>query len=286
MHFLLLSVLFSVSVSILLKLASRYQLDIRQAIAINYAVAAGLAAWFLAPHPTALLDESIEVWMVLALLGTLLPAMFWVLALAVKKTGMVKTDAAMRLSLLIPLLAAFTWFGETPSPFKLAGLVLGLVAIALIVTKPGKQITPRQGHWALLLLVFVGMGAIDILFKLVAKQSHVSFSSTLFMVFVLAALVSFVAMAVLYKRGKAHWQFRHLLAGLLLGSFNFGNIFYYVLAHRALPHQPSLVFASMNIGVIVLATFVGFVFFRESLSRANRAGLAAAVVAIMVLALA
>ena len=112
MHFLLLSVLFSVSVSILLKLASRYQLDIRQAIAINYAVAAGLAAWFLAPHPAALLDESIEVWTVLVLLGTLLPAMFWVLALAVKKTGMVKTDAAMRLSLLIPLLAAFTWFGN------------------------------------------------------------------------------------------------------------------------------------------------------------------------------
>lgn len=285
MQFLLLSVMFSVSVSVLLKLVPRYQLDIRQAIAVNYAVAASLAAWFLVPNPKALLNESAEVWAVLLLLGVMLPAMFGVLAAAVKKTGMIKTDAAMRLSLLIPLVAAFTWFGETPSLLKLIALVLGLLAVMLIVIKPGRS-TFKQTHWPLLLLVFVGMGAIDILFKLVAKQSHVSFSSTLFMVFVLAALLSFVAIFWLYARHKARFALRHWIAGLLLGALNFGNIFYYVTAHRALPNQPSVVFAGMNIGIIVLATFVGFIVFRESLSATNKTGLLVAIASITLLSFA
>src|SRR5699024_5403325 len=108
MHFLLLSILLSVGVSVLLKLAPRLALDIRQAIFVNYVVAAALSVWFLDPDPASLAHATLPAWGLLVVLGLGLPSMFWVPALSVRSTGVVKTDAAMRLSLLLPLMAAFT----------------------------------------------------------------------------------------------------------------------------------------------------------------------------------
>src|SRR5690606_6634230 len=56
---------------------------------------------------------------------------------------------------------------------------------------------------------------------------------------------------------------RHAAAGLGLGLLNFGNIVFYVRAHQALPESPATVFATMNIGVVVLGTLVGVLAFRE-----------------------
>lgn len=285
MHFLLLSITLSVCVSVLLKLAPRLDLDIRQAIGVNYLVAALLTWCLLDPDPAALAHVGAPVWGLLLLLGLGLPAMFWVLALAVRRTGVVRTDAAMRLSLVLPLLAAFTVLGEALSWPKAAGAALGLVAIALIVTRRDGEAGPARASGAMLLLVvFAGMGAIDIVFKLMARLSPASSSSTLLAAFVLAALVSLLAVAWLYRRQRASRGWRHLAAGIVLGVLNFGNIVFYIHAHRALPDDPALVFAAMNIGVIVLATLVGLLAFRERLGRANIAGLALAVVAVAVLA--
>lgn len=285
MHFLLLSVVFSVSVSVLLKLARRFDLDMRQAIAVNYVVAALLAAALLQPQPATLLDAPWPPLALLLLLGAILPAMFWVLALSVRQCGVVRTDAAMRLSLLLPLLAAFSLFGEALNLAKGLGIVLGLTAIALLVARPRSARPGADATWsALLLVVFVGMGAIDILFKQMARLGAASGASVLFAVFVLAALLSLLAVAWLYWRRAARWQTRHLLAGVALGVLNFGNILFYIKAHRELPHNPALVFASMNIGVIALATAVGVIAFRERLNRAAIIGLALAVIAVAILA--
>lgn len=45
-------------------------------------------------------------------LGVLLPAVFVILGRAIAAVGMVATDAAQRLSLIIPIIAAFVLFGE------------------------------------------------------------------------------------------------------------------------------------------------------------------------------
>ncbi|MGB8636269.1 MAG: EamA/RhaT family transporter [Rhodanobacteraceae bacterium] len=285
MHFLLLSVVLSVSVSVLLKLAARFNLDIRQAIAVNYLVAAVLTAALLQPQLRSLQQAGRPGLGLLLLLGAGLPTMFWVLALAVRRAGVVRTDAAMRLSLLLPLVAAFAWFGEPLSWVKAAGIAVGLLAIALVVIRQRDRASGAAPAWSyLLLLVFAGMGAVDILFKLMSRLSQASSASVLLAAFMLAGLLSLLAVARLYLRGLAHWHPRHLLAGLVLGALNFGNIVFYIHAHRALPQNPSLVFAAMNIGVIVLATLVGVLAFRERLGRWNIVGLVLAVLAVAMLA--
>lgn len=287
MIYIALSVVCSVVVSVLLKLAPRHGVDVRQAIAGNYLVAVLFTAAWLDPHPSLLeLPVAHPAWRVLIALGVLLPAMFVVLAYSVRRVGVVVTDAAQRLSLLLPLLAAFTLFGEAFSWRKGAGMAIGLVAIACIVLRKrgsGTRVA-EPGGWGWPLIVFAGMGAIDILFKRVAQLTSTPFQDVLLATFVLAFVLSMLAMTWLYARGRAHWRWRNAGGALLLGTFNFGNILFYVQAHRHLASDPALVFSAMNIGVIVLATVVGVFWLGERLGRLNWAGLALAVTAVLVLA--
>lgn len=288
MHYILLSVLCSVAVSVLLKLAKRYAVDINQAIAINYLVAAGATAWWLDPRPQDLLQPDAQAaWPVLLALAVLLPSIFAVLALAVRYAGVVRADAAQRLSLLLPLIAAFTVFGEAFSWQKGIGIAIGLAAIACLVARRDDSRSRFSSHamgWLWLLVVFVGMGAIDILFKRVAQLVDVSFASVLLVTFALAFVLAGLAIAALYFSGRAFAHWRHLAGGVLLGLLNFGNIVFYIEAHRALPRDPALVFSAMNIGVIAVATLVGVWLFSERLNKWNRAGVVLAVAAVAVIA--
>lgn len=288
MIYIVLSVLCSVAVSVLLKLAPRHGVDVRQAITGNYLVATLLTIILLSPSPgLLLLPVAHPAWRVLLALGVLLPSIFVVLARSVRLAGVVRTDAAQRLSLLLPLVAAFTVFGEVFTWQKGIGMAIGLVAIACIVARRRADTaasTEVASGWWWPVVVFVGMGAIDILFKRVAQLTGVPFADVLLATFVLAFVLAALAMAWLYVRGHARWRWRHLGGAVLLGVLNFGNILFYIQAHRHLARDPALVFSSMNIGVIVLAALVGMWWFGERLGRLNRVGLVLAVAAVLVLA--
>jgi drug/metabolite transporter (DMT)-like permease len=283
MIYVLLSVVCSVVVSVLLKLARRFDIDVGQAIAWNYLVAGALTALLLQPS-LASLREPGAPWLALAALGILLPTIFLALAASVRHAGIVRSDAAQRLSLLLSLLAAFVLFGERLTAFKGFGIALGLLALPCMVWRSGQHVAERGvAGWLYPLLVFAGFGAIDILFKRVA-QAGVPLGASLQAMFALALIIAFAMQ--LWRRAHRSTRFtaRSAVAGLLLGLANFGNILFYLRGHRALPQHPSLVFASMNIGVVALGAVVGLLLFRERLSWLNLAGVALALLAIGVIA--
>lgn len=280
MYTLLISVACSVAVSVLLKIARRQDIHIAQAIAVNYVVAASLCLLILRPHPASLLTPSTPWWILIAL-GLLLPTIFLAMAGAVRQAGIVLSDAAQRLSLFIPLIAAFVLFDEVLAPGKLAGIGLALVALVCLLLRP-RTPTAAPGDMkstaALLLCVWVGYGTIDVLFKQLAK-SGAAFSSSLFAAFVLAGIVIFVYLLL----QRTQWRRRSLIAGVILGLLNFSNIYFYIRAHQVFPGNPTLVFSTMNIGVISLGALVGAGFFKEKLSWVNGLGVLLAIGAIVAL---
>ena len=283
MIYVLLSVACSVLVSVLLKLARRFEVDVGQAIAWNYVVTSALTASLLQPS-LATLREPGAPWLALAALGILLPTIFLALAASVRHAGIVRSDAAQRLSLLLSLLAAFALFGERLTAPKGIGIALGLLALLCMVWRSGQGTAQRgAAGWLYPLLVFGGFGVIDILFKRVA-QAGVPLGASLQAMFALALLVAFALQLWRRTRGPTRFTLRSALAGLLLGLANFGNILFYLRGHRALPQHPALVFASMNLGVVALGALVGLLLFRERLSRLNLAGVALALLAIGVIA--
>src|SRR5271155_3182332 len=104
MFYIFLSICFSVAVSVLLKLAKRYQVDVYQAITWNYSAAILLTWIFFKPHFVHLQAAPFISYLSL---GILLPLIFIVIATSIRLSGIVRTDVAQRLSLFIPVLAAF-----------------------------------------------------------------------------------------------------------------------------------------------------------------------------------
>ncbi|UPG94400.1 EamA/RhaT family transporter [Luteibacter aegosomatissinici] len=280
MVYILLAVLFSVAVSVLLKLARRAGIDIVQAVATNYVVASLLAWQLLGATPQGVLAAK-ATWPPLIALGILLPAIFVVLAQSVRTAGIVRTDVAQRLSLFVSLFAAFVFLGDVLTGQKALGIGIALVAVLCVLWRKQKGTAEASGWWAPL-LVFAGFGAIDICFKLVAKAGA-SFAAGLLGSFLIALVLCWIVALIRAVTGKVALTTRSIGFGVLLGAFNFANILFYVKGHVAMPNDPSLVFASMNVGVVVLGTLVGALGFREKLTAVNWVGIALAIAAIAVM---
>lgn len=282
MHFLVLSVICSVLVSVLLKLAPRRGVDIAQAVTWNYLAASVLSLLLLKPSLQSL-QSGHTPWLALLGLAVALPGIFLVLARAVREAGIVRSDVAQRLSLLLSLAAAFLLFGEQANGWKLAGLGLGLLAIVGVTARDGGSTERSRSSWGWLLGVWAGFALIDILLKQVAAAGTPS-TAALLVSFGIAFVLMFVWQLQRHFSGKSRLTLGNLGFGLLLGLLNFGNILFYVRAHQALPHSPATIFAGMNIGVVCLGALVGVLVFGEKTSVWNRLGLALAVVAIALIA--
>lgn len=274
MTFLLMSICASVAVSILLKLARRRGIAIEQAIAVNYLVCISLT--FILLKPALNRDALLHEWWLFAALGILLPSVFIFMGRAIEHIGIVKADAAQRLSLFLPIIAAFTLFGDQLTAIKAAGIALAFAALFCLISTGERQSDRRAPLW--IGGVWLGYGVIDILFKQMAK-SGVAFASTLFIAFVIAALIIF---AWLLMR-KTRFNLPSILGGLLLGALNFTNIYTYVRAHQVMSDNPALVFTGMNVGVIALASVLGWTVFGEKATARNLIGIILAVLAIVTL---
>ena len=282
MLYLIIAVLCSVAVSVLLKVLRQQGLDIRQTIVAGYPVAF-LLTWFLLKPDIGGINALGGAWAIIIALGILLPAVFVILGRAIEAVGMVATDAAQRLSLIIPIFAAFLLFGEVLTGTRVFGLLLGFLALGALIYRPQQgQISKQAKHTPLWLFgVWAGYGIIDILFKQIAKQGA-AFPLTLFMSFGFAGVLLLIYLLII----RVRWQGRALAAGLLLGALNVGNIYAYIRAHQVLSDSPSIVFTGMNVGVIAVATLIGVSIFKESLNRVNMLGLVLAIACVAVLFLA
>ena len=279
---LIIAVLCSVAVSVLLKVARKRHIEIQQAIAFNYIVALSLSWFLLKPdfkglEFTDFIAQSENTPIFLAL-GILLPSVFIIMSKAVEFAGIVRSDAAQRLSLFLPILAAFLIFHETLSQSKVVGVVLAFVGLFCLLSKPNEQSAVDFRGVLGLVGVWFGYGIIDILFKQVAKSGG-AFPTTLFIAFSLAACIMFIYL--LFKRTQ--WNVANFIGGIILGGLNFFNILFYIKAHQSFGSNPTLVFAGMNIGVICLGTITGALIFKEKISKVNWLGIVFSLCAIFCL---
>jgi drug/metabolite transporter (DMT)-like permease len=204
MFYIFLSICCSVTVSVLLKLAKRYQIDVYQAITWNYSAAIFLTWLFFKPQLAGLQNTSVLTYLPL---GLLFPLLFIVIARSVKVTGIVRTDVAQRLSLFIPILASFLIFGERPDVIKIVGIAIGLIAIICLIPWRQKGAIKRRSSnsWFYLVVIMLGMGAIDVLLKNVSKAAIMPFGTSLFIIFILAFTVSLIGLIYLIISRKTRF---------------------------------------------------------------------------------
>jgi len=276
MLFLILSILCSVIVGVIFKISRKYNANPSQIISFNYITAITLCYFTFSPNLKALDNNApLEIY---TAVGILLPIVFLFLALSIKFMGIAKTDAAQRLSLFIPILAAWLLFNEAFNTYKVIGVLVGFSALLFILKKPSDN---TENKWIYPAMVLFGFGVVDILFKKIALYTVVPYTTSLFLVFLISFAVSLII--VMYKLfiTKENFVLKSIPFGILVGVFNFGNILFYLKAHKAFSENPSTVFAGMNMGVIILGTIIGSFFFKEKLSKINILGLLLALIAVV-----
>lgn len=279
MFFLILSILCSVTVGIIFKMAQRASVSTTQMVASNYIFALLLCFGIFHPDWEAL--GATAPWGIYGAIGVLLPTVFLLMVASIKHMGIVKTDAAQRLSLFIPILAAWLIFGEEFTKLKTAALFLGIPALGLILAKPDANTKKNWGYPAAVLL---GFGIIDVLFKQLANFTQLPYTTSLTVVFGIAGVIMLAVVAYervfMNRKGNS----RSSALGILVGFFNFGNILFYLKAHQEFAENPSTVFAAMNMGVIIVGSLVGILIFKEKIGKRNFAGLLLALLAIFLIA--
>lgn len=283
MIYLVISIICSVTVGVLLKLAKRYQINIAQIVTWNYLFAICLSAFFFRP---VLSDLNLSSFTLIHItLGILLPTIFIFLALSVQKTGLARTDIAQRLSLFISLTASYFIVKENYSTLKYYGIAVGFLAIFFTLYRPA-TIQIRYQNWLYPLLVCIGFGIIDVCFKLISQFTLLPYTTSLFLIFCIAFILSLAYILYLVATKRTKLQLVNFMCGGVLGFFNFGNILCYMKAHQAMANNPSTVFAAMNIGVIICGSLIGILIFKEKLSKLNYLGLALALLSIVFITLA
>ena len=261
----------SVIVSILLKLAKAQGFDALQMIVWNYASASVLCFLWFKPDLQHVSIINTPWWLIIAL-GVLLPSVFLCLAKSLQYAGIVKTEIAQRLSVVLSLLAAFFIFQEQFNTLKIIGIVLGVFAVLSLLfshqhDKTGQSSTKQAMLY--LALVWFGYALIDVLLKYTTGLG-LQFAVALNLMFICAFILS---LAYIAMTTKTVGNRKNILAGMGLGLLNFANIALYVKAHMLLKDTPAIVFAGMNILVVVFGALSGLIIFKEKLTPITALGL-------------
>jgi len=279
MAYLLLSILASVSNALVIKRSEMHRHDRIVVMAVNYVLAWGLTtahwAWSGGGWPSAV------TWMLGAVGGLFYAGALLLMMVAIATTGLARAAVAMRMSVVWPVLLSLVGFGEVPTPFQAAGIVLALAAVALLTLRGrlAARLPAEQGGWVVLALFVVGGGS-GVTLKLFTELGPPAERGALLpVVFGAAAVLCCTIQAVRrtpLRAGDAG-------SGLLFGT---GNVFSNSFLLWALAEVPGvLAFPINNAGVMLLATLAGVLVWRERPGARGYVAVALAALAIVLMRL-
>lgn len=280
MIYLILAILTSTLIIIAFRLFERFRISILQAITVNYFVASAFG--YLSQAGSFRFSElPAQPWFGSALIiGVTLIVAFNLFAMSARYAGISVTAISSRMSVIIPVALGFLLFGDTAGWTKIAGIILALAAFYLTSRRTETiQMIPKYAYLPVLLFLAVGLN--DSMMK-VAEHFYVNGDFVVFLAtaFGVALILGILVMTI---QGKSkNFEIRNVIAGVILGLLNWFSTLYFLKGLDL--YQVSFFVPVYNVGVVALASSIGFVFFNEKTSFARVAGIALAVVAIVLIA--
>jgi drug/metabolite transporter (DMT)-like permease len=279
MSLILISIILSSLLVICFKVFDTLKVNIPNAIALNYLSASGcgLIAGYDIIQNT---DLTQAEWLPYTLLfGVFFILVFNLVGVGVKTSGLMVVAIAQKMSLIIPLTFSIWFYNESYGFMKILGIVLALVAIYFSSKKAQTNEKIEYKNLLIPFLIFLGSGIVDVSIKV--SQEHfaqsVDFSVLLAFIFGAAGIVGISKMIIT----KQKLMLKDLIAGIVLGLFNFFSTYFLMKALAQNQYESSFVFAINNIGIILFNSFVATIIFKERLSRINLIGIVLALTSIL-----
>ena len=279
---LILSIILAVFLGVCFKVWPRFQIRVLPGILHNYIACVAAAALVSGEWPlqTAIIEEP---WFLLALgLSLFFIAGFYLFGISISVWGMATMSAVQKMSLIISAVYAVLVYQEAISVYKVSGIVLGMAAIPLLLSRKGndfgtKKKVPVHLGWkplALVLGTFILAGGIEI-GLLIAESGLIPTTGDprfIAVIFTGAFLFGWLIALGSPRDRKAFFSIKHLAAGWLLGVPNFFSI-YFLMRAIGSDLDASVVFPLNNTATILLSSLLGVFLFRESFNRQNSIGM-------------
>jgi drug/metabolite transporter (DMT)-like permease len=203
----------------------------------------------------------------------------------IRVAGLALSVIAMRTAIVIPVAASVVVWREQPTVFQLAGIGAAVVALALVLTRPGRTQTGTAGRgqrgvglWLAALFTADGlvMLAAKVFREHMPQSENLPFQSAVFL------SASFITTGLYYLR-KPRVTPAALRFGAVLGAANLGNHLFLILALSVLPGAAVYpVIAAAEVGVLALA---GTLVWKERVGLRGWLGIALAVLALILIQL-
>ena len=293
MHYLLLAIVFSASMSIVLKIFREPKGNRFGIILGNYLTCIVLAfvtmpekSRILSPHPATLLIGVIE--------GVMFVAGLTIMQRSIRINGAMLTTAFAKLGLLVSLAVSILFFKETPGIGHIAGILLVLISMILIHTDgrsaSGKADSagnaPEEqssaASFPLLLLTLLANGSGDAMSKVYEQLGPGDENAVFFFfLFLTAANVTALLLVIEKARTGRKTHLPELAAGIAVGIPNYVSSFFVLQALALLP--AFLVFPVFSTGTILTVIAVSALFFKERPGRRQMIGLGLLLAALVLL---
>ncbi|MDX5326043.1 MAG: EamA family transporter [Bacteroidota bacterium] len=224
--------------------------------------------------------EAMDWWWPVGLgLGFIL--VFNLMAALTHRIGMGPGSMIIKLSVVIPSVTAIFFYGESPGTWMALGIVIALASLFLTSdTRKGKI----SMGW-LALGVFFGAGSLDALLNHlhydVADENAYGIFSTL--IFLFAALwggfLATVRGTIGTIKRSSVWMW-----GIILGIPNFGSVYFLLLALNRSDIPSSGMFPFINVSIVLLSTFVGWILFGERTNTQKAMGILLGIISLVLIA--
>lgn len=289
MEYLFLSIASSSAIYLLFKWSDRLNIRIFQAIVVNYLTALSIGFWAIPDKAQALSAASLwPEWTIAGLLmGGVFISIFYLMALTSQKVGVSVTTIASKMSLALAVLL-FVWIdpNERIHPWKMIAIALALGGVVMSSWKDDES----QFHWRTFiwpLLILFGSTAIDFVLAHYATHPQTLSETKLYscLSFGTAAIVGIIALLIYGLRHGSFLTLSEIGFGLLLGTVNYGSIYFLIMAYDAEWIQKSELLPINNLGVVLISSVAAMFLFKEKLSPKNWIGLGLSICSLILLML-
>lgn len=287
MLYLIAIVLLNVLLFSIFKMFSKYGISPLQAIAVNYWVCVLTGTMVLSKRIEPILSFSYS-WIYWALLlGSMLIALFNLIAYSTKVEGMTTTTIANKLSLVIPVLFAAWLYQEHFGVGKILGILIAFPAVYLTVKK-NQQVAGKVKNLFWPVLLFIGSGILDTLMKYVQTYYlNTTADQAIFTIqsFAVAAMLGTAVLVIRVILRKEQLRWKNIVGGVVLGIPNYFSIYYLIRLFHVDFMESSAVIPVNNVSILLCTTLVAFLFFKEQITRLRLVGIILSIISILLIAI-
>lgn len=214
------------------------------------------------------------------IVGALFIGNFLMYSKSVDANGVGVTIAAMRVSLLVPVLVSLYLYRESITVLTVVGIVLVIGALVLLVPRKNNiKVGAMNAGW-LLLLIFLIAGFADASLKVYDEEFSLQFNELIFMGLVFGSAFIIGALAMAFRK-TGMITFKEAGMGCLIGIPNlYSSVF---LIYALTDIAGAVAYPLVNALNVAAGTALGYFFWKDDISGWQWGGLVLTIFAIILL---